>query len=158
MRAVSGSHPVGVDKKTNHIPRGGALRQPQVFGTQPLCAWRLGCGSIPHIFFIPFDFVFAEQRQQLVLKIHLPVVFLLSGDVWLHLFQIRLADREIRVAALPFKVRIIPALRLQPSVRGQQNRTLRRYLNPELLIIDDFDLKQLPKNSGEHLFEVIMRR
>ena len=26
------------------------------------------------------------------------------------------------------------------------------------MIIDDFGLKQLPKNSGEHLFEVIMRR
>jgi hypothetical protein len=41
---------------------------------------------------------------------------------------------------------------------SQQDRTLRRYLHPELLIIDDFGLKQLPKNSGEHLFEVIMRR
>lgn len=41
---------------------------------------------------------------------------------------------------------------------SQQDRTLRRYLNPELLIIDDFGLKQLPKNSSEHLFEVIMRR
>src|SRR5271165_2331735 len=41
---------------------------------------------------------------------------------------------------------------------NQQDRTLRRYLHPELLIIDDFGLKQLPKNSGEHLFEVIMRR
>jgi len=41
---------------------------------------------------------------------------------------------------------------------NQQDRTLRRYLNPELLIIDDFGLKQLPKNFGEHLFEVIMRR
>src|SRR5207253_11330916 len=41
---------------------------------------------------------------------------------------------------------------------NQQDRTLRRYLNPELLIIDDFGLKQLPKNSGEDLFEVIMRR
>jgi len=40
---------------------------------------------------------------------------------------------------------------------SQQDRTLRRYLNPELLIIDDFGLKPLPKNSGEHLFEVIMR-
>ena len=39
---------------------------------------------------------------------------------------------------------------------NQQDRTLRRYLHPELLIIDDFGLKQLPKNSGEHLFEVIM--
>ena len=41
---------------------------------------------------------------------------------------------------------------------SQQDRTPRRYLNPELLIIDGFGLKQLPKNSGEHLFEVIMRR
>ena len=32
------------------------------------------------------------------------------------------------------------------------------FLHSELLIIDDFGLKQLPKNSGEHLFEVIMRR
>ena len=41
---------------------------------------------------------------------------------------------------------------------NQRDKTLRRYLNPELLIIDDFGLKQLPRNSGEHLFEVIMRR
>src|SRR6478736_4335957 len=41
---------------------------------------------------------------------------------------------------------------------NQHDKTLRRYLNPELLIIDDFGLKQLPRNSGEHLFEVIMRR
>jgi DNA replication protein DnaC len=40
---------------------------------------------------------------------------------------------------------------------NQQDRTLCRYLSPELLIIDDFGLKQLLKNSGEHLFEVIMR-
>jgi|ERR1044071_3252 DNA replication protein DnaC len=41
---------------------------------------------------------------------------------------------------------------------NQQDKTLRRYLKPELLVIDDFGLKQLPKNSGEYLFEVIMRR
>jgi hypothetical protein len=29
---------------------------------------------------------------------------------------------------------------------------------PGAFDIDDFGLKQLPKNSGEHLFEVIMRR
>jgi hypothetical protein len=40
---------------------------------------------------------------------------------------------------------------------NQQDRTLRRYLNPELLIIHDLGLKQSPNNSGEHLFEVIMR-
>jgi hypothetical protein len=33
---------------------------------------------------------------------------------------------------------------------NQQDRTLRCYLKPELLIIDDFGLKQLCKNSGEH--------
>jgi len=46
---------------------------------------------------------------------------------------------------------------LKGEAFNQQDRTLRRYLNPVLLIIDDFGLKQLPKNSGEHLFEVIMR-
>jgi DNA replication protein DnaC len=40
---------------------------------------------------------------------------------------------------------------------NQQDRTPRCYLKAELLTIDDFG-KQLPKNSGEPLFEVIMRR
>ena len=30
-------------------------------------------------------------------------------------------------------------------------------LKPDLLILDDMGMKQLPKNSGEFLFEVIMR-
>jgi len=38
------------------------------------------------------------------------------------------------------------------------NKALSRYLKPDLLIIDDMGLKQLPKKSGEHLFEIIMRR
>ena len=41
---------------------------------------------------------------------------------------------------------------------NQQDKTLRRYLKPELVIIDDMGLKQLPKHSGEYLLEVIMRR
>jgi len=36
--------------------------------------------------------------------------------------------------------------------------TLSRYLRPDLLIIDDMGMKQLPKHSGEYLFEIIMRR
>jgi len=32
------------------------------------------------------------------------------------------------------------------------------YLRPDLLIIDDMGMKQLPKRSGECLFEIIMRR
>jgi len=34
----------------------------------------------------------------------------------------------------------------------------RSYLKPDLLIIDDFGMKQLPKRSGEFLFEIVMRR
>ena len=35
---------------------------------------------------------------------------------------------------------------------------LRKYLKPDLLIIDDMGMKRLPKQSGEYLFEIIMRR
>lgn len=41
---------------------------------------------------------------------------------------------------------------------NQQDRTLRRYLKPDLLIVDDMGLKALPKHSGEYLLEVVMRR
>lgn len=37
-------------------------------------------------------------------------------------------------------------------------KILNAYLKPDLLIIDDMGIKQLPKRSGEHLFEIIMRR
>jgi DNA replication protein DnaC len=39
-----------------------------------------------------------------------------------------------------------------------QDKVLARYLKPDLLIIDDMGMKQLPKRSGEYFFEVIMRR
>lgn len=38
------------------------------------------------------------------------------------------------------------------------DRVMDRYLKPDLLIIDDFGMKQLPKRSGEYLFEIVMRR
>ena len=38
------------------------------------------------------------------------------------------------------------------------DKVLARYLKPDLLIIDDMGMKQLPKRSGEYFFEVIMRR
>ena len=41
---------------------------------------------------------------------------------------------------------------------GEDEKVLGRYLKPELLIIDDMGMKQLPKRSGEYLFEIIMRR
>ena len=39
-----------------------------------------------------------------------------------------------------------------------QEKVLARYLKPDLVIIDDMGMKQLPKRSGEYLFEIIMRR
>jgi len=39
-----------------------------------------------------------------------------------------------------------------------QDKVLARYLKPDLLIIDDMGIKQLPKRSGEYLFEIVMRR
>jgi DNA replication protein DnaC len=38
------------------------------------------------------------------------------------------------------------------------DRILARYLKPDLLILDDMGMKELPKKSGEFLFEIIMRR
>lgn len=44
------------------------------------------------------------------------------------------------------------------SMVEDQDRTMRKYLKPDLLIIDDMGMKHLPPRAGEHLFEVIMRR
>lgn len=41
---------------------------------------------------------------------------------------------------------------------NQEDQTLRQYLKPDLLIIDDMGLKALPKHSGEYLLEIVMRR
>ena len=38
------------------------------------------------------------------------------------------------------------------------DKVLAQYLKPDLVIIDDMGMKQLPKRSGEYLFEIIMRR
>lgn len=43
------------------------------------------------------------------------------------------------------------------EVPGQRSR-LNKYLKCELLIIDDMGIKQLPGRTGEHLFEIVMRR
>ena len=47
---------------------------------------------------------------------------------------------------------------MQDEALGQTDKVLAKYLKPDLLIIDDMGMKQLPRNSGEYLFEVIMRR
>jgi DNA replication protein DnaC len=47
---------------------------------------------------------------------------------------------------------------LEEQAITQDQRILNRYLKPDLLIIDDMGMKQLPKRSGEYLFEIILRR
>lgn len=47
---------------------------------------------------------------------------------------------------------------LHEDALGEDDKLLARYLKPDLLIIDDMGMKQLPKRSGEYLFEIIMRR
>jgi len=47
---------------------------------------------------------------------------------------------------------------LHDEAVGVEHKLLSKYLKPDLLIIDDMGMKQLPKRSGEYLFEIIMRR
>jgi DNA replication protein DnaC len=47
---------------------------------------------------------------------------------------------------------------LRDEALGGEDKVLARYLKPDLLLIDDMGMKQLPKRSGEYLFEIIMRR
>lgn len=47
---------------------------------------------------------------------------------------------------------------LHDEALGGDDKVLAKYLKPDLLIIDDMGMKQLPKRSGEYLFEIIMRR
>lgn len=47
---------------------------------------------------------------------------------------------------------------LQDQALGAENKILAKHLKPDLLIIDDMGMKQLPPRSGEVLFEIIMRR
>lgn len=47
---------------------------------------------------------------------------------------------------------------LHEQALGAEDKLLARYLKPDLLIIDDMGMKQLPRRSGEVLFEIIMRR
>jgi DNA replication protein DnaC len=47
---------------------------------------------------------------------------------------------------------------LHDDILGNEDKVLTRYLKPDLLIIDDMGMKQLPRRSGECLFEIVMRR
>jgi DNA replication protein DnaC len=47
---------------------------------------------------------------------------------------------------------------LHDETLGGEEKVLAKYLKPDLLIVDDMGMKNLPKRSGEFLFEIIMRR
>ena len=47
---------------------------------------------------------------------------------------------------------------LRDEATAGEERILLKYLKPDLLIIDDMGIKELPKRSGEYLFEIILRR
>ncbi len=76
-----------------------------------------------------------------------------------HLVQ-AIGHAVIRSGALVYYRSIFDVVRgfLHDEVNGGEERVLARYLKPDLLIIDDMGMKQLPKRSGEYLFEIIMRR
>ncbi len=46
---------------------------------------------------------------------------------------------------------------LDEALQGQ-DRLLNKYLKPDLLIVDDMGMKNLPRRGGEILFEIVMRR
>jgi len=52
----------------------------------------------------------------------------------------------------------VPRDFLHEEAFAGQDKVLSKYLTPDLLILDDMGMKQLPKRSGEYLFEIIMRR
>jgi len=47
---------------------------------------------------------------------------------------------------------------LDEQTQAGESRLLKRYIKPDLLVIDDMGLKILPPKSGEILLEIIMRR
>jgi DNA replication protein DnaC len=76
-----------------------------------------------------------------------------------HLAQ-AIGHHAIRAGFTVFYRSVFDAVRdlRQDEALGEEDQTMRRYLKPDLLIIDDMGLKFLPMRSGEYLFEIIMRR
>jgi Tfp pilus assembly protein PilN len=72
--------------------------------------------SVPHVPLIPFDLMSAQQSSQFILKAQLAMVLLLPGDVLFNLLQVGLANREIRLLALPLEIGVIRSLLLEPEI------------------------------------------
>jgi DNA replication protein DnaC len=52
---------------------------------------------------------------------------------------------------------VVGDMKAEEALAGTRKH-LARYLKPDLLIIDDMGIKRLPPQSGEYLFEIILRR
>jgi DNA replication protein DnaC len=76
-----------------------------------------------------------------------------------HLVQ-AIGHQALRTGLLVFYRSIFDVVHdlTENETTGGSLKGLSRYLKPDLLIIDDMGLKQLPRKSGEYLFEIIMRR
>ncbi len=76
-----------------------------------------------------------------------------------HLAQ-AIGRQLIRAGVTVFYRSIFDAVRdlLHDEAFDGHEKAMARYLKPDLLILDDMGMKQLPKRSGEYLFEIIMRR
>jgi DNA replication protein DnaC len=116
-----------------------------------------------------FDFTFnsSVKRKQILdlaaghfIRQHQDVLFIGPPGVGKsHLAQ-ALGHQAAKMGFTVFYRSIFTAVSelMQAEAMNETAARLKRYLAPELLIIDDMGLKQLPKNAGEHLFEIIMRR
>ena len=71
-----------------------------------------------------------------------------------------LGYQAIKMGFIVFYRSIFDVVRdfLEDEAFAGSNQVLTKYLKPDLLIIDDMGIKQLPKRSGECLFEIILRR
>lgn len=71
-----------------------------------------------------------------------------------------LAYQAIKCGFLVYYRSVFDVVRdfMQDEAFGGQDKVLAKYLKPDLVVIDDMGMKQLPNKSGEFLFEIIMRR
>ncbi len=81
-------------------------------------------GSVPNVTLVDLHAVLATQRAKLVLKRHLAMMLFLRRDIIANLFDIRLANGERAVSALPVKVPVTWSLFLHPF-----RRTLLRFFH-----------------------------
>ena len=75
-------------------------------------------------------------------------------DLFAHYSQIMMEGYKVLYKRLPGFLREFSVARAD----GSYGKLIRSCIKSDLLIIDDMGLKQLPRNSGEHLFEIVMRR